>query len=259
MNLNAIDVVIPTYQNDSDIHIAVDSALAQRSLTNKIIIIDDGSDASIRKSLELRYGNHKKVIYQHVPHTGHPGMIRKIGIEISQSKWIAFLDSDDAWFEGKLEIQLETVTRTKSCGITSNAKVLEEGKIGTSLIQNLPERINFSELIRDNKVINSMTMIKRESLIKIGVYADSYRVRTPEDYATWLRLLTCGEFVGLDLDLGYYQISPSSIRKKDLADPRIFAIADYLIWSNQHQDANKRNFRTKRKLAAKVLKEQYAK
>ncbi len=130
--------------------------------------------------------------------------------------------------------------------------------MGDSYINSLPERIIFSGMILENKVINSMTMVKRESLLQVGVYADSFRVRTPEDYATWLRILTCEEFVGLDMDLGYYQISHSSIRKEDVTDPRIYAIADYLIWSNQHKDAASRNFRKKRKMAAKALRNQYA-
>ena len=258
MNTNLIDVVIPTFQNNSDLHLAIQSALNQGRMTNKVFVVDDGSDIEIQTSLETRYRNHKKVNYFHVPHVGHPGVMRKIGIENSQATWIAFLDSDDVWFPGKLELQLDAVVKSKGCGVTSNAKVMQDGIMGESFIKSLPMQIGFSELIRDNKVINSMIMVKRESLLNVGVYADSFRVRTPEDYATWLRILTREEFIGLDIDLGYYQISESSIRKDDKEDPRIFAIADYLVWSNQHKDSATKNFRNKRKLAAKVLRKQYA-
>jgi len=258
MNTKIVDVIIPTYKNDSELDRAVESALIQGNIINRIFVLDDGNEESLQQKIQSRYSSNPLVEYIPLKHTGHPGLVRKVGIQKSTARWIAFLDADDFWNEKKLEIQLQVAKEFNAIGVTSNASTYQDGKIGQPLIKKVPLKISFEMLIKDNVIVNSMAIVQREALLSVGGYADSYRATTVEDYATWLRLLTYNNFIGVDIELGCYQISSNSIRSQNIADPRIHAIADYLVWSNSLDDPDERKLRKKRKLALKVIGNQYA-
>jgi teichuronic acid biosynthesis glycosyltransferase TuaG len=252
-----VDVIIPTYNNDSELDRAIESVFIQGKIVNRIFVLDDGNEESLQSKLISRYSKNPIVEYIPLKHTGHPGIVRSIGIQRSTAKWIAFLDADDFWNEGKLEIQLQAAREFNAIGVTSNASTFQDGNKGRRLIDKVPQKINFEMLIKDNIIVNSMVIVQKEALLKVGGYADSYRATTVEDYATWLRLLTFNDFIGVDLELGCYQISTNSIRSQNIADPRIHAITDYLVWSNSIDESENRMIRRKRKLALKAIGKQY--
>lgn len=254
----SVDVIIPTYKNDCELDRAIESALSQGQTVNRIFVLDDGNEESLQNKIKLRYSSNPFVEYIPLKHTGHPGIVRSVGIQRSTARWIAFLDADDFWNEGKLEIQLEAAREFNAIGVTSNASTFQDGNKGGRLIEKVPQKITFEMLIKDNIIVNSMVIVQKEALLRVGGYADSYRATTVEDYATWLRLLTFNDFIGVNLELGCYQISTNSIRSQNVADPRIHAIADYLVWSNLLDESWERKFRRKRKLALKAIGKQYA-
>src|SRR5258708_6750848 len=97
----AVSVVIPTYNRADVIGRAVDSALAECSGADEIIVVDDGSADGTRQVLGA-YGS--RIRYLAVPRAG-AGRARNIGIRAARNPLIAFLDSDDAWLPGKLQMQ----------------------------------------------------------------------------------------------------------------------------------------------------------
>ena len=99
-----IAVIIPVYNRESSIKDAVESVLLQTYKPSEIIIIDDGSFFPIEKILK-NYKSHIK-IYRNEENKG-VSAARNIGIEISKSKYIAFLDSDDIFIPEKLEKQIK--------------------------------------------------------------------------------------------------------------------------------------------------------
>jgi glycosyltransferase involved in cell wall biosynthesis len=96
----SVSVVIPTYQRAHLLPRAIDSALAQVRAGDEIIVVDDGStDAT--PSVVAAYGD--RVRYLRTANGG-PGAARNRGIEIATRDLVAFLDSDDEWMLGKLEL-----------------------------------------------------------------------------------------------------------------------------------------------------------
>src|SRR5262245_57694351 len=98
-SVNAISVVIPTYNRAHLIRRAVDSALLQCTERDEVIVVDDGSTDGTTDIL-TRYAGH--VRYLKLPHAG-AGHARNAGIAAARNPLIAFLDSDDEWLPGKLE------------------------------------------------------------------------------------------------------------------------------------------------------------
>lgn len=97
----SVSVVIPTYNRADMVAEAVKSVLAQTMDDFEIIVVDDGSENETHSILE-KYGDRIKVIQgEH----GGAGRARNLGIQCATNDLIAFLDSDDIWLPGNLEIQ----------------------------------------------------------------------------------------------------------------------------------------------------------
>ena len=101
-----ISVVIPCYNRERFIKIAVESVLDQTHSNLECIIIDDGSSdntADICKAMALE--DHRiKYFYQS---NGGISSARNRGIKESNGEWIQFLDSDDWLAPDKFRFQLE--------------------------------------------------------------------------------------------------------------------------------------------------------
>ena len=181
-----IGVIIPTYNRVEETLAAVNSVKTQTLSPKVILVVDDGSDRYIFHKLKRKLiGTNVKLIS--IPKSGHPGVARKKGVEMLDTKWIAFLDSDDIWISNKLEHQFDLVRKLQIKAICSNAFVNEE--IGNTYFQNEKSGIiTMHSLLNNNKILTSSVLIQREELISVGSFVDSNEVRGAEDYATWLRI-----------------------------------------------------------------------
>jgi len=107
---DSISVVIPTYNRSHTLARALDSVIAQSVQPLEIIVIDDGSTDDTGTLVKSQYPDVK--LYRQSNHgVSHA---RNRGIESANGEWIAFLDSDDAWYPGKLEAQLRELERNPS-------------------------------------------------------------------------------------------------------------------------------------------------
>lgn len=100
--MQRVSVIIPTYNRARLLLEAVASALAQTSPVHEIVIVDDGSTDDTAKVVSsmpppVRY------IYQR---NSGLSAARNRGANAATGEYLAFLDSDDLWEPGKLEIQL---------------------------------------------------------------------------------------------------------------------------------------------------------
>lgn len=95
-----VTVVIPFFQNEQGIlRRAVESALHQTHADLQIIVVDDGSPISARTELQdlIDRGEPRLVVIEQA--NAGPGAARNRGIvnAPADTKYIAFLDSDDTW------------------------------------------------------------------------------------------------------------------------------------------------------------------
>jgi glycosyltransferase involved in cell wall biosynthesis len=100
--MSTISVVIPTYNRATLLPEAIESALGQSYAPVEIIVVDDGSKDDT-EAVVRRFG--AAVLYVSQPNAG-VGVARNTGAGRASGRWIAFLDSDDAWERDKLALQL---------------------------------------------------------------------------------------------------------------------------------------------------------
>lgn len=104
-----VSVIIPFYNNVYWLIEAIESVLIQKYSPIEILIINDGSSESL-DVLDV-YKEQIRIINKS---NGGPASARNVGIQHSKGKYIAFLDSDDLWTEGKLYRQIYEMEKSNS-------------------------------------------------------------------------------------------------------------------------------------------------
>lgn len=227
-----VDVVIPTYHETDRLFAAVESARRQTHTIRRTIVLDDGSSAQIKEHLEQTLVAIPNVDFFSLGHSGHPGVVRREGVEKSEADWIAFLDADDTWEDDKIFMQLDLAEQLDAGLVYSNAWISGQQSRARyfSTKNRMPKRINTLRLLFSNPIINSSVIVRREHLQRVGGYATSQEVRGVEDYATWLRLSTISRLVGIEEPLLTYSVSETSFSRRSVDIAPSAAIRDFRRW-----------------------------
>jgi glycosyltransferase involved in cell wall biosynthesis len=109
----SVSVVIPAYNHERFVGIAVASALRQTRPPLEIVVVDDGStDATASRVAE--FGPDVRLISQP---NGGVSSARNTGIAEASGDLIAFLDADDEWCPAKLERQVAAFEADPDLGL----------------------------------------------------------------------------------------------------------------------------------------------
>ena len=183
----AISVIIPTYNRASYICAAIDSVLAQTFNDYEIIVVDDGSTDDTLERLAVYKDQRIKV--KHQKNLGQ-GFARNTGLSVASGEYIAFLDSDDVWMPGKLDLQYGQLVQSKNCYWSyTNAFAFQYSTDNKLYRINERMRLHFgsipSELIKRNFITTSTVMVKKVCFDSVGIFANFAKA---EDWEVWLRL-----------------------------------------------------------------------
>lgn len=190
-----VDVVIPVFNGQETIIAALNSVLSgQGGWVRRIIVVDDGSRDDTAKIIQNLDSPLIELIS--TPNQG-VARARNLGIGKAGTEWIAFLDADDVWMPGKLDMQLRAAKETGAgfvCGSVSTQSPMASCEIS-------PKR-----LARGNFVATSSVLIRRSVLQRIQP------VFTPgmsfaEDYLAWLKCVTLTPGYYLSIKLVDYILS----------------------------------------------------
>jgi Glycosyl transferase family 2 len=97
--------VMPTYRRPELLPAAVDSALAQTVTDHLVVVVDDGG------GLPPLPAHPRLVTVSLARNSAVLGLVRNVGIRITDSQFIAFLDDDNRWHENHLEVALGALRR----------------------------------------------------------------------------------------------------------------------------------------------------
>jgi glycosyltransferase involved in cell wall biosynthesis len=98
-----VSVILPLYNGQRYLREAVESVRLQEYPSLEIIVVDDGStDGSASLVDELG----EDLLYLYQSHRG-PSAARNTGLGVAGGELVAFIDADDLWPPGKLDLQVE--------------------------------------------------------------------------------------------------------------------------------------------------------
>ncbi len=92
-------IILPTWNREETISLAIDSVLAQTYKNFELVIIDDGSTdntASLINSKYAKYLSSRMVRYIYIPHSG-VSAARNQGLVAANYDYIAYIDADNIW------------------------------------------------------------------------------------------------------------------------------------------------------------------
>ena len=188
------DVVIPVHNRIATLQRAIQSVLEQELAASRVIIVDDASTIDLSKVREwaIEAGCRWKRLGRNVG----PAEARNRGVDEGESRWIAFLDSDDTWSRGKLRLQAEWIAGNPESRISQvRERWIREGRELKKPSHWEPREGDlFEQSCQRCSIGSSCVAIRRDLWVETGGFDARYRVC--EDYQLWLRI-TKSEPVGL--------------------------------------------------------------
>lgn len=181
-----VSVIIPTYNRAHTLKRAVDSVLAQTYSNLELIVVNDGSDDATSQMMTGICDPRLQVIEQ-----ANQGVAvaRNTGISVSSGSYIAFLDSDDAWKEEKLAIQLAfTCCGGWEISQTEEIWIRKGRRVNPGLRHQKPSGWIFDPSLELCLVSPSCVLMSRKCWDDIGPFDP--RLLACEDYDLWLRCAT---------------------------------------------------------------------
>lgn len=178
-----ISVVMPAYRCAGTIERSIDSALEQ-NVPLEVIVLNDCSPDDLDRVME-RYRDDARVRYVRNERNLGAAATRNRGVQMARGEYVAFLDADDWWADGKLEAQLAVMRREKVvlCS-TGRELVTPDGRL-TGRVIGVRERITYRSLLLHNCINCSSVLVRTEAAREFPMeHEDSH-----EDYITWLGIL----------------------------------------------------------------------
>jgi glycosyltransferase involved in cell wall biosynthesis len=201
-----VSVIIPAYNAATFLGGAIESTLRQTMSDFEVIVIDDGSTDSTAE-VAARYVTDARLRCISQKNRGLPGA-RNAGAEISQGKYLAFLDADDFLAANALEVMVRKFEETGAAWL--NVGVLKiEGEQRTIRHPHIPEGELLLRILEDDFITRS-PFYPRKDFFEIGMYDEAIRMR--EDWDINIRMVAAEKRLAVvDEPLYLYKRTEGSI------------------------------------------------
>ena len=208
-------IIMPVYNAQQTLRLAVESVLQQCVDDFELIIIDDGStDDSLTIMLALAAQDSRiRILSQS---NGGVAAARNFGIGLARSKLIAFLDSDDIWRSQKLKKHLDFHTANPHVDgsyariafvdtpATANTKPMTTSSLW-------PSRLSLMAVVGENPVCTMSNLVVKQSCFgRHGFFKQD--MSFAEDQEWLARAISNGAMIdGINTVLVNYRLSPDGL------------------------------------------------
>jgi len=200
-NKSLCSIIMSVYNGELYIKETIKSVINQSYKNWELIIVDNCSTdktIDILNDFQSRYDNIK--VYITESNSDGPAVPRNIGIQKSKGKYLAFLDSDDIWYENKLAIQLDYIKKYNLVCSLSN-KIDDEGMMISEESTVADQLIDLSALVMRNKIVHSSVVVHKDLFLSI-MFDEDKLINGLEDinaYRRYLALHSNGVLIGRPL------------------------------------------------------------
>lgn len=167
LQTTSVDIILPNYNSAPYIEETLNSIISQSFKNWKLFIIDDNSNLET-KNILMKYEQRPNINIIWLKKNKKTGFCRNLGLRISKSDYIAFIDSDDIWENEKLSKQLSFMITNNHLFTYTNYSVFKSknGKQNAKEIIT-PKNFSFETFIKNTSIGTSTMMIKKNSLANI--------------------------------------------------------------------------------------------
>ena len=229
MTTPKVSIVIPLFNKEEYILVALNSVLKQSFKNWECLVIDDGSTDNSCKVVEKYINEHPGNWSLITQENEGPSSTRNRGIASSRGEYIAFLDADDFWHPNKLERQIEIMDLDTSIAMTLSRYLIfseEKGltmKVVTfqsikKLLSGWLKMTGFGGLVESTGII-------RSSLITPSLFFDT-SLPTSEGLDYVLKWSQVGKISFIPKIGTFYRISTNQLHRNEdsvIASMRVLA------------------------------------
>ena len=199
-----VSIIMPSFNSEKFIGKAIESVLLQTFDNWELLIIDGGSNDRTVDIIKEYSKQDDRVIYINNKDDMGPAHARCVGVKQCSGEYVAFLDADDLWLVGKLELQVKFMQEHNiDFSYTSYRSTNESGERESCVIPMYSSYNFFQALSR--RGIGILTVIVKKKLLSNDVI-ETYGKFHGEDYLWWLLILKQGIVARhLDKDTARYR------------------------------------------------------
>jgi glycosyltransferase involved in cell wall biosynthesis len=164
-----VSVVLPVYNRAAYVGDAIASVLGQTRPPAELVVVDDGSTD---ESFEVVQSFARPGLHVVRQENGGIGAARNRGLDLATGELIAFIDSDDLWEPGKLELQVRAMGESDDVQLVFGHLI---EFLSPDRAAELAGRIRVADRPLPG-VIASTLLVRRSAVERIGRFDQSLRV-----------------------------------------------------------------------------------
>lgn len=232
-----VSVIMPCWNRAGFVADAIRSVLGQTLTDFELLVVDDGSTDGSRDvvrsfsdaRLRLLCGEHQGI-----------SAAMNAGLAAARGRFIARLDSDDAWVPDMLEIQVAVLEARPEVGLVyARGECVDTNWRSLGMTWGYPLRYpgeTFRSMVYNDSTCNITVVCRRECFERAGTYDET--LQTSEDLDMWLRVAWECEFAFTDRVLARIRLHGDSItggvsedrdeqmERRGLVFEKLFALPD---------------------------------
>lgn len=193
-----ISVITITHNRDKYLDEAIESVLRQSFKDWELIIIDDASTDNTAEVVAKYAAQDQRIKFHRENVNLGIAKARNLALQMSQGKYVAVLDSDDAWANPeKLQKQMVFLEKNADHAAVGGAVIVmnENGQEITRYKNPTTDAAIRTVILRRNPFLHSSVMFRREVAVNCGGYGN-YTVG--EDYDLFLKMGLSGKLANMD-------------------------------------------------------------
>ncbi|WP_051205632.1 glycosyltransferase family A protein [Butyrivibrio sp. FC2001] len=244
-NLNAVSIIMPTYNRANTIGRAINSVLSQSYKYFELIVVDDGSnDGTEELIMKIR---DKRIRYIKNKKNSGACYARNVGMANANYNYIAFLDSDNVWREEYLFCRMSALLEMPDdvggvFGTTTlvngdNEEEFPSKEICERMVSYYDNEYFLKEMLYGNVIDTNTIVIKRQAIEGIGGF--NIVLKRLQDWEYFFRVLLHTKykirFIYDSLAINYLQNDSLGKSEKEYWKSLIFFYGTY------KQEYKKRN------------------
>jgi succinoglycan biosynthesis protein ExoO len=157
-----VTFLIPAFNAEDTIGLAIESALAQEGVSVEVVVVDDRSrDGTARIASSFDAG---KVRVLALPQNLGPGGARNAGLQAARGRWVAMLDADDAVYPDRMRRLLQLAEEEDAQIVVDNINVVREGGLAPKAMFSHAQLAGLRELTLDRFIAGNLLFHRTFSL-----------------------------------------------------------------------------------------------
>lgn len=186
-----VSVVVPCYRCADTIAASVASVAAQTLPPAEVILVDDCSGDGTLQALREVASHYPEgwVKVLDSPRNGGPSQARNIGWANATQEYVAFLDADDTWAPGKLELQVAALREDPRIALIAHRMDVRDRSAGHPRLRP-PVRVRIvgrKRMLLNNPFPTASVVLRRDLPFRFN--EDFRRV---EDFLLWAQICFSG-------------------------------------------------------------------